>query len=1256
MMTQDDDFSGDRILEALRLIYAADGSNDTRRTASEYLERLKDNHENALRWGFLLSTDISQAAQAQHYGLSLISHVIRHQTHHLFEEQSTQLRAGVLDLARSLTADQPAFIRNKVAELWIELAKQSWALDWFDMDTHLVQLWSRELVHKNLVLTILESLSEDVFAREDSIAVLRGNDLNSSLVEIFTPRADYLGGLVVAGRRYHMRYGEEGWLTRIAVFINEAPKDISLNAQLKDVFLKALATLRSVFVWAMIPAIHRSKAYYATTRFLHSRDPDAVIASLDAMIAFYGRAQFSELEVQQLVLPNMVPRNVEELSKLYQWSVVPVEELDSAKYVVSKKLSELLSLTSDHLGQHATLAANKFDVTPFLHLLTAVAQHESLIVSIPVIHSWYKMLEVRSWRELPLFWECVTQLVPVVSERLVLYDQYPETFQSPVVAFLNEEIELFPERQGFYQNYRRLCSAIIEWICFSIPEQAMPSILGRVDANLDEIESAEQNLTVAEYERLSMRVLSADAAFSLVDAAFRGFDRFQQEGPSETSEQEELQHTIRRDSKGWMLNMLSKRDFRDPQIKQRRIRSAVDASFRMLQKDTEYAFKVLEHILSSFITTPQEDPVYAEAVDELHNFATAELRRLSLQHADYFVTFYDQLEAKFSDLVAQLGANERLQIDLKSILFSVVQRATTVADAPRRAKLEGFLQTIATAWADEGLQEILGSLEAFAHSQAFDQIGPYMMSLQAGRIEDWSQVQYDDTGSQIQHAMTSGYSKLPLRETRILLSISTERLQQDSNSHKMICELWAPLVPSILEYVLRLTSYNHQLHNPSSWPNLAPEAEAIIRRVLRDRYWQSGISTGSMGDFHTKVRSTKSTLEGFASSVRGRIRSNLEQCYSILHTLGRLGPALYNIQQLPQMIAEAAIDTSTPLSPHHFSVVIQMLPKLIDECTPESRQHFLTPVLSSLLVQMEKKLTEEWAKIGQIKQTKHDDENLNDEMRDDSVLRQTTYKAVNLVSNWLNPKRELQLSTKKSIVNGNYLTLDNIPTLRDFLLSNIQVLDKLLVFMTRALGFQDMKSSHTLIMAMQSLVVEFTTERFLPNEHAAAVREFFSEQVLMKAIDCLHDGYFADHQQYYAHLIATIWLSYGLPISVPATQETPEHHRPPLTSKPQEVILSLPGMTKSKVNEAAERLMKEGSGGGRSKKLRAIILSLLEGVRGVRVSELGKLDTKHQQNKMLERYKERDMVFYQGVSETQQINVGRIPQPEYHGIQNLFEA
>ena len=306
-------------------------------------------------------------------------------------------------------------------------------------------------------------------------------------------------------------------------------------------------------------------------------------------------------------------------------------------------------------------------------------------------------------------------------------------------------------------------------------------------------------------------------------------------------------------------------------------------------------------------------------------------------------------------------------------------------------------------------------------------------------------------------------------------------------------------------------------------------------------------------------------------------------------------------------------------------------------------------------MQLDAKLSQEWEKMDQVKQTKQDDENLGDEMRDDSVLRQTTYKGVNLIAHWLNPKREQQLSTKKSIVNGHYLKEANQQTMREFLLANVQILEKLLIFITHAIAFKDMKSNYTILMAVQRLVPDFMTEQFLPSDQAAVVREYISTEMLKSAITCLHNGYFADQQQYYAQLIATIWLSYGLPMHVPAAEGAPAHDRPALTSTPRDVILSLPGMTEGNVDKASEQLLKEGtSGGSRSKKLRAIILTLLEGVRGVRISELGKIDTKQQQSKLLEKYKQREMLGMQGVQENGQEQQANGPDVDLGGVSDMF--
>jgi exportin-5 len=1207
------------VLEALQLIHNPSTKNEVRIEASKFLDQVKSSPE-APQHGFTLGTDTSQPPLIQHFGLSLLGHVIRHEGHHLSDGENTRLRECVLSLANSMTLSQPAFIRNKISELWIELAKRSWAIDWFDMDEKLVRLWSQDSVHKDCVLTVLENLSEDVFVRDDTVAVLRGRELNAALVEIFTSTSNYSGGIQVGENVYHMRCGDEGWLRRITDFVAGALSNGNVTGQMKDIVIKALGAFRSIFTWVMTPAVISSGAMETVCSALTQKDSDMIIAACDALLSLYGRLKLEEVEVQALVHPLLHPDSVSLLQRLYEWSVVTVDDIDSPRYTISKKLSELLSLFSDHICQHTPPDEGTLDLGPFINLLTIIAGHESLIVSIPIVHAWVKMLEVKAWRLAVTARKHVHAFVEVASRRVIQYDQLPSEPPHPVVVFVNDEIELHPERQGFYINYRRLCGGVVEWACLASPSDVMPFIMNRAGQILAGILSSQVQFNPSQYERVSDNILQADAAFTLVDAAGKGVDRMY----LSPTEQQEFRTQLR----SWYVDRLRGNNFHDPQIRQRQIRSAVEAANRVFQHDTEYAFIVLEHVLVSFMTKQEAHVVYTEAVDELSSYATNELRRLSLQHADYFVTFLEQIEAKFTELIGQIGANDRVRIELKSTLFSIVQRATAIDAGQRQARLEVFMRPIAASWSSPTVQNTLGSVEAFIHSQAFDQVAPYLASLNAGSIEDWTSVPYDGRGIRIQGQMTAGFAALPLRETRILLSISTERLGEGSEALNMVSSLWSSLVPTILEYVLRTTGYNHQLHDPASWPGVTPQSRPIIQRVLRDRYWQSGISSGSMGEFHSKVKATKSTLEGFASSVRGRIRNNLEQCYSILHTLARLGPVFYGFQQLPQLFAQFAIDSTGPLSPHHFSTVLQMLPKLIDECPPANRQHFLTPILSSLLVQMDTKLSHAWEKMGQRKQVKHDDEDLSDEMRDESVLRNTTQKAVNLVSLWLNPNREQALSTKKSLVNNNHLADLAQPTMRDFVLASTELLEKLLVFLTHALAFKDTKTSKTALNTIQRLIPDYATDRYLRGDAVIAAREYLSKNMLEVAITCLHDSYFADDQQHYAHLIATIWLCYGLPTHHPATEGKPAHENPPLTNTPRSVLLSLSGITESKVDNAATLLLRETGGGSTNvpKKTRAMILSLLEGVRGVRVSELGKIDTKQQQSRILEKYKQRDLL------------------------------
>jgi exportin-5 len=212
----------------------------------------------------------------RHFGLSLIEHTIRLKWHDLPDDQAAQVRSWTLGLAQNITEADPLYIRNKVAQLWVELAKKSWAVDWLDMDQALLALWRKELSSKDLVLTVLENLSEDTFAREDSAAAIRGQELNTALVEIFTPSAQFAGGLTVGKASVPLRADDEGWLARIVHFTQECISNAS-TAQARTCLTKALTTLRSVFSWIMLSAVVSTHALPAICASLSVEDTDVLM-------------------------------------------------------------------------------------------------------------------------------------------------------------------------------------------------------------------------------------------------------------------------------------------------------------------------------------------------------------------------------------------------------------------------------------------------------------------------------------------------------------------------------------------------------------------------------------------------------------------------------------------------------------------------------------------------------------------------------------------------------------------------------------------------------------------------------------------------------------------------------------------------------------------------------------------------------------------------------------------------------------------
>lgn len=313
----------------------------------------------------------------------------------------------------------------------------------------------------------------------------------------------------------------------------------------------------------------------------------------------------------------------------------------------------------------------------------------------------------------------------------------------------------------------------------------------------------------------------------------------------------------------------------------------------------------------------------------------------------------------------------------------------------------------------------------------------------------------------------------------------------------------------------------------------------------------------------------------------------------------------YGFEELPGPLAHALFANANHLSSHQFSVLLNMVRFIIDDCPVKYRPHFLPPILATLFTQMDQKVSSEWDMIEQRKTRTNQDDDLTEEMKDESILRQLTYNAVMMVASLLDPQRggnteDSKTSAQESLTksldpneshsSSHAAESRSLPepsnSMRLFILSSPTVLEPLILFCTHALRMRDSRSCIVIARVIRSVLPNFTGDE----PGADSVREFMSTEVLKACITSVHEPYFVDLQKDLAQVIATIWVLYG--------DKTP---------MPKSIILSLPGITPEKVDKSWAKMVRALSG----RQQRAIILDLLEGLRGVSISEQGKIDRRN---------------------------------------------
>ncbi|KAF2148856.1 hypothetical protein K461DRAFT_232319 [Myriangium duriaei CBS 260.36] len=1177
----------EHVERALEASYDPRTSNDQRQEALRYLDGLMNSRE-APKHGFALVTNASLPPQARLFGLTLLENsLVRRWSHHSAEEADL-IRQWVIDLAQSLRPQDPSYIRLKIASLWVVLAERAWASTWSNLDAMLQELWDAQVnieqhtSNRIFVLYILECLSENICVREDPIAMLRQEVLGQSLNEVFIPPGLYQRHKDERDNITDMRHGNEGWILRICTCLKLLTSQDHPGA--RGMIVRALEALKPTVTWISLEAIIEARCVDCVFQALAYGDDAIRVAAIELLLAILSRNYNPHFvdSWKDIYRSAIASTCIETLKRTYSATETHPDDVDETKYTVQKKLSEVVGQLGDAVNKVPEILDDENHVVMFYQFAIDIFKSNSLLVSIPVLHNLSQTLAIKQPKIIPIIQQGASQMFDTCVERMIKFESLSKDTEHPILSYLRDDFETMPEMHAFLGNYRRYCSKVVEHLSEERPISAVQYLLQQATATFKSVEQLREST----YTKHAIPLAQLEANATAVKSGLSGYRHWLiSKNPIHSREtpRAELQKEVEESAAalGAQCMEIANTVSEHPDVARIACQLMGDTLLHIQRPDPGLVRGIVEQILKGATPPTSQNSDFAEAIKQLEAARLYYIQSLA-------VSFPDAIYENHSDIFTHLdliwrddSVDDKIRWGYKAIQVITTQRSMQLNESTRVARLQPLLEPVANAWSSAELTSRLSSFQSFCSLIGLDDLMAYVRNARFSTTQDWSNAKLDDAGVQFRSRINAALTALPVRMTTSLLAASSENLKEDSTNHRVGARLWQEIMPIILPNVLSLLNHSTAFSSDESWSQLPADFQSVIRKMLVDRFWQSGISNETKDEFTARVSGSSSTYEGFASNVRGAPRQVRDGCYHIIHGLTRFDKVFFAIPNLAQTLAEALFGNAHWLSTHHLQRLVSLLDRLVSRCPPPLRRSFLPPLISLSFSCFHTKLTREWESIELARTDDKENESsgdLGEEMKADSVVRATTHSFVTFAHKILSNSAMLSVQPQGA---GE--------SLKTAILTSPEMASPVLEFLIASLRMRDSRCVAIATQIFRSFI-PFIAQEQEQNpalaEMMTAIQYKLSTDALQTAITSLNEPHFVDIHKDLAWLIASIIHNCSGGDDIPAR-----------------VLASLQGMEPDRVRIAVDDIRNSK----REREQRGIVLELLEGIRGVRISEMGKV-------------------------------------------------
>lgn len=1112
-----------QIISALKVVYDPKTDNLQRRQAQEFLETIKSNDESPF-WGYQLALPENNGDNyvVRHFGLSLLQNSINTRLYTFNTEKIATIRSWVIELTNKITASDPHYIKEKVAFLWVSIAKRLWGAHliksqddqdssdkpfsdgWITMDEELWKLWSNNYYTREISLIIIRTLFEDVYLLDDPIASKRTVILNQLIVLIVTPDMVLSTMYESDGNIAQCKSSVEGWFSTWSKFLIELLSNNEVSSQNCQNFVpKILSTFKACLHWIQPSILKDENILQTLISILSIQDVKIKTLAIDCLHILFTR-HYSKIEdFDYFVGSVFTTEGINNLRNFYQTLELDPDDIDEQVYSLLKKTVEMIVSLSEYLNisSKQRVSWEKSDVDNYLRLVLDTTNHPSLIVSGLSLQMWVTILRYDDLSAKKPITNIILDLLDTAASKTINYT-YDEDHVSK--KFLDVDFDSMPDATSFLSNYKKFNEDIVRIAVCKKPEGGMKWLEEKLQVFFSS-ELGSQCINQYRLDEKSKAMNYGTAQFNIIENCIRGISRWRiwYNGDDFDILNDRLNKLV--ESLGERLLAMN---VASPLLIRKQVQTLVQ--FAPLLKDVSpLMFQVLEKILTTatFEYPADISDEEKELIRDLRTSCGTELNRLAYIMPESLKKIFTDLENVVANILTLKKVTDHEVVAFKSFLLVIASRSSINNKDELFAKI---VDPELAAWSAPETEKGLMDLHWFMERMGIVEIASYFQRRGITANTNLLEAKMDDEGKELKTKLKDHWSSIfPIRATRIFIQYSIEKLGHDSTEYINLLKLWKPRVQPIVPHILQLLTQIQAYHNPENWKDLPDAVQSFVGYSCLERFWQQGVSIQSKETFIEENVKAALTLRDFADSVGHLIRYTREYAFLTIGSLSQLEDTFYEIPNIATVLWKAVAGDTVGITLHSWKHMINScLRSVVKNCPVKFVDVFMAELLPSCFADIDKLLVAKWDKVyqhGVQLQGNEDDETLSEEMMEEHMLRQLTATVVRFLMDVV------------SQFNAKTIT-DTQFSCRKLIVENKEVMAPFLQICCHLIQFKDTKCSFNSILVMRNILQEI----LLKDDE---VDIYLCDNLMKALLQVLMDDYFVETHSEAAVTLTTLYCS-----------------------------------------------------------------------------------------------------------------------------------